>query len=65
MPDSPRIRLDRELCIGAGTCAKVAPGVFALDDEELARVVDPEAASTDAILDAAARCPTGAIYVDE
>jgi ferredoxin len=65
MPEPLRLRVDRELCIGAATCAGIAPGVFALDEEELAYVVDPAGGSEEEIRTAAERCPSGAIYVDE
>lgn len=40
-----------------------APGVFHLDHENTAVLVDPEAASDDQLLFAAEACPTGAITV--
>ncbi len=66
--DSPnkriaKIRVDRELCIGAGSCMAVAPGVFALDEENKAYVVDQNGADYDTILLAAQSCPTKAILL--
>ena len=40
------VDVDRDLCIGSGTCVRLAPGVFALDDEEISVVVDPHAADS-------------------
>jgi ferredoxin len=57
--------VDPELCIGSGTCVHTAPGVFELDDEGVADVVDPAAAPEDKVRQAARSCPTGAIAVDE
>jgi ferredoxin len=40
-----------------------APGAFALDDDGIATVVDPDAAPEDAVRTAAARCPSRAITI--
>jgi ferredoxin len=57
------IRIDRETCMGSGNCQFWAPGVFDLDDDGIAIVVDPEAQPEDKILLAAQGCPTQAIRV--
>lgn len=56
-----RIVIDRDKCIGAGSCVAAAPGVFALDGENLAYVADAAAADEDTILLAAQSCPVLAI----
>ena len=56
-----KIEIDRELCIGAATCVALAPGVFALDKENKAFVVDEHGADADVIRLAAESCPTKAI----
>jgi ferredoxin len=58
-----RIEIDREKCMGSGNCGFWAPGVFDLDDEGIAIVVDPDAAPEEKILLAAEGCPTQAITV--
>ncbi len=60
---SLEVRVDRTLCIGSGVCARVAPGVFELDEEGIAVVVDPQAASSTELVAAADMCPTLAILV--
>jgi ferredoxin len=60
-----RIHVDEDLCIGSANCVNLARGVFELDDEGVAVVADPEAASPDAIREAAKACPTSAIVIDE
>jgi ferredoxin len=55
------VTVDRELCIGAGNCVRLAPGVFALDEDRVAIVLDAEGASQDALRRAATSCPAGAI----
>jgi ferredoxin len=57
------IEVDRGLCIGSGDCVDTAPDVFELDAEEKAVVVDPDGASVDDIVQAAANCPVSAITV--
>ncbi len=56
-----KIIVDRDICIGAAPCVTVAPGVFQLDDENKAYVVDPKAADDETILLAAQACPVQAI----
>jgi ferredoxin len=57
-----RIEIDRSLCSGFGTCARLAPEVIELDRGGIASlrvgVTDDEGA-----LEAAAACPMGAIAV--
>ncbi|HAT03159.1 MAG TPA: ferredoxin [Candidatus Magasanikbacteria bacterium] len=58
-----RIVVDREACIGAQSCVVVAPGVFQMDDENLAYVTDPDTTDEDTILLAAQSCPVLAIHL--
>ena len=37
------ISIDRENCMGSGNCTFTAPGVFGLDDDGIAVVLDPTA----------------------
>jgi len=61
-----KIYVDRDLCIGAASCVAIAPGVFQLDEENIAYVVDQNAADNETILLAAQSCPTKAIIlIDE
>lgn len=63
-----RIEIDRDVCMGSGNCLFWAAGVFDLDDDGVAVVLDPNAAPEDRILLAAEGCPTRAIsiaHVDE
>ncbi|MFL5839097.1 MAG: ferredoxin [Thermoleophilaceae bacterium] len=57
------IEVDRELCYGFGDCVSSAPGVFELDDEEKAVVIDPNGAPRDDLVEAAANCPVNAITI--
>jgi ferredoxin len=62
---SVRVTIDRDLCIGSGTCTRLAPGAFALDDDEIATVLDPERVDLAKLRLAAEGCPTEAISVIE
>jgi ferredoxin len=62
---SIHVGVDRDLCIGSGTCVRLAPGVFALDEEEIAVVVDPHAADAGKLRLTAGACPTEAIRIGE
>jgi ferredoxin len=56
-----RIEIDRAACMGSGNCQFWAPGVFDLDDDGIAIVLDPTAAPEDRIVLAVEGCPTKAI----
>jgi ferredoxin len=62
---SIRVEIERDLCIGSGTCVRLAPAVFALDDEEIAVVLDPEALDVSKLQLAADACPTEAIRIGD
>ena len=56
-----RIDINRDACMGSGNCQFWAPGVFEIDDDGIAVVVDPEGAPEDRIVLAVDGCPTKAI----
>jgi ferredoxin len=60
-----RVVLDRSRCIASGSCTRVAPAVFRIDDGHLT-VLDhePPATSRGDVEAAAAICPTAAIGVE-
>lgn len=58
-----KIVVDREKCIGANSCVAVAPGVFQLDEENLAYIVDPDSTDDDTVMMAAQSCPVLAILL--
>jgi ferredoxin len=59
----PDITIDRELCIGSGSCAYVAPEIFVLDEDGMPSVAATPEAVTPELLEAVQICPTGAIRV--
>ena len=47
------VEIDRDVCMGSGNCTYEAPGVFDLDDDGVAVVVDVTAAPEDSVAAAA------------
>ena len=61
-----RVRIDRNLCIGAATCIALAPKAFALDDEAKAILLDSSEQDSDQnIIEAAKSCPVMAIIIED
>lgn len=60
-----KIVVDRPACIGARSCALVAPGAFQMDDQDLAYVpVDVDKyEDDDTVMMAAQSCPVLAIHL--
>lgn len=58
------IKVDKEACIGAGTCVVISPKAFELNEENIA-VVKPGATELDdnQLFMAAQSCPTQAIHL--
>lgn len=60
------ITIDRSLCSGYAECVGIAPEVFALGEDKISVIIDPEGTDDETILDAARACPVDAItLVDE
>jgi ferredoxin len=57
------IEVDRQLCYGFGDCVDTAPTVFALDEEDVSVVIDPDGAPLDDVVEAAQNCPVDAIVI--
>ncbi len=60
-----KIDIDRELCIGDGACCGEAPNTFEMDDENIAKVTNPDGHTPDEILQAAQTCPVDAIKLTD
>jgi ferredoxin len=58
-----RCHVDRDLCIGAATCAVIAGKTFKMDDENKAVVLEGEWDDPETILMGAESCPTKAIFL--
>jgi ferredoxin len=55
-----RIEVDRDRCVGSGTCEMLAPDVFEVGDDGVVAVLRPDVAD-DAVQDAVQQCPTQAL----
>ncbi len=61
-----KVKVDRDLCIGAATCIAVAAKAFDLDNEAKAIILDSADEETrEAIIEAAKACPTAAIIIHD
>ena len=60
-----QIRIDRERCMGSGSCQFHAPATFDLDADCKAVVVETQTDPERAIRNAAEGCPTRAIELVE
>ena len=58
-----KIEVDKNVCIGCGSCVAIAPDNFEFDDEGLAEVKDETI--TEEVKTAAESCPTDAISIEE
>ena len=57
------VTVNHDLCVGNGICPRVAPKVFALNDDRQSMVIDPDGEDRETVLDAAEACPVSAIFV--
>ena len=62
-----RVELDRDRCVGSGTCEALAPAVFEVDDDGVLAVLRPEPGEDDLpdVRDAVTACPTRALALDD
>ena len=58
-----RVEVDRDRCVGSGTCEALAPAVFEVDDDGVLAVVRAEPGEADLpdVRDAVTACPTRAL----
>ncbi len=60
-----KIKIDRNLCIGAASCVALAMKTFELDGENKAIVIDEGGDDAETIKLAAESCPTKAIILED
>lgn len=60
-----KVEVIRDKCISAASCVAIAPGVFALDEENLAIILSQDGDDDQTKLLAAQSCPTAAIIVTD
>jgi ferredoxin len=58
-----RLVVDRDRCVGSGTCEVLAPEVFEVDDDGVLALLRPEPGDADLphVRDAVQGCPTRAL----
>jgi ferredoxin len=61
VPNTLRVTVDRELCMGSGTCVSVAPALFGIGEDGTARPVQSVINPGEQLDRAMSRCPTAAI----
>jgi len=62
-----KVKIDKDKCLGCGTCVAIAPEVFEIDESGKSKVkegVDLEK-NKDLIIQAKDSCPTQAIEIEE
>ncbi len=58
------IKINKEDCIGCGTCSAICEKVFKINEEEFkAEVIDPNS-TEDCVKEAEEMCPTKAIIIE-
>lgn len=55
------VTVDRDVCIGSGSCVLYAPATFTQDDEAKAVVLDHSTDSLESVRTAVEACPTRAL----
>jgi ferredoxin len=58
-----RVEVDRDRCVGSGTCEALAPAVFEVDDDGVLAVLRTEPGEDELpdVRDAVTACPTRAL----
>lgn len=60
-----KVKVDKDLCIGCGTCSVMCPKVFKIDEEGKSTVIDENGDTPENIKAAGDACPTKAILIEE
>jgi len=62
-----KVKVNKDICIGCGSCAAIVPDVFELEGDGLAtcKAKKIEEDIKEDVMDAADSCPTSAIEVEE
>jgi ferredoxin len=67
MHTETRVEINRDVCVGAGQCAFVAPDIFTQDDDGLSTLLPghEDGGGASMAREAARACPVSAITVSE
>ena len=62
-----QVAVDRDRCVGSGTCEALAPAVFEVDDDGVLAVLRAEPGEEELpdVRDAVKACPTRALALDD
>lgn len=61
-----KVKVDRDLCIGAATCVAVAPMTYVMDSEAKAIILKTAVnEAPDTVIEAAKACPVAAIIIED
>ncbi|MBI5866431.1 MAG: ferredoxin [Planctomycetes bacterium] len=60
-----KIEIDRDTCIGDQLCCNEATNTFAMDDDNIAKVINPTGDPADTVLAAAKSCPVDCIKLTD
>ena len=60
-----RLFVEEKECIGCGLCAEIAPGVFRLNAEGIAEVINPEENNEKNIQEVLDECPVECIHWED
>lgn len=61
-----KVKILREVCIGAANCVAVAPEAFELDEKQIAVLKESwKDTSDEKLLEAAESCPVAAIIIED
>ena len=58
-----KVKWDEKTCVHAGECVKNSPKVFKVENDQF--VIDESAGSDDEIRQTVAKCPSGALTIQE
>ena len=61
-----KVGVDRDRCVGSGTCEALAPDVFEVDDDGVLTLLreEPAEGGQSDVRDAVTACPTRALTLD-
>jgi ferredoxin len=62
-----KVKIDESACTGCAVCSDACPEVFALGDDNIAKVIADEvpAGKEDTVRECAANCPVTCISIEE
>lgn len=60
-----KVTVDEEICGATGECERICPEVFEVDDVARVRMPEPHPSLIEAVREAEASCPTGAILITD